>query len=76
VGVVGADGKVDIRVVQTAEQVGALSIIDKGLSAGDKVIVSDMAKLRPGITVRAVPASDSSSPSAAPARASSSSPGP
>ncbi len=76
VGVVGADGKVDIRVVQTAEQVGTLSIIDKGLSAGDKVIVSDMAKLRPGIMVRAVPASDSASPSAAPVRASSSSPGP
>lgn len=76
VGVVGADGKVDIRVVQTAEQVGTLWIVDKGLGAGDKVIVSDMARLRPGATVRAVPASDSTSPSAEPTRASSSSPGP
>jgi membrane fusion protein (multidrug efflux system) len=76
VGVVGSDGKIDIRVVQTAEQVGALWVIDKGLSAGDKVIVSDMAKLRPGIAVVAVPASESTPPSVAPSRASSSSPGP
>jgi membrane fusion protein (multidrug efflux system) len=66
VGVVRADGKVDIRVVRTAEQVGTLSIIDKGVSAGDKVIVSDLARLKPGMAVHAVPASDNARPSAAP----------
>jgi membrane fusion protein (multidrug efflux system) len=55
VGVVGADGKVDIRVVQTGPQVGSLSIVEKGLNVGDKVIVSDLARLRPGMAVRATP---------------------
>ena len=67
VGVVGSDGKVDIRVVKTAEQVGPLMVIENGLSAGDKVIVSDLTRLRPGMPVRAVPASDSTTASAEPA---------
>jgi membrane fusion protein (multidrug efflux system) len=55
VGLVGADSKVDIRVVQTGPQVGSLSIVEKGLNVGDKVIVSDLARLRPGMAVRATP---------------------
>jgi membrane fusion protein (multidrug efflux system) len=68
VGVVGADGKVDIRVVQTGPQVGSLSIVEKGLNVGDKVIVSDLTRLKPGMTVRATPASTEAS-AAAPSKA-------
>jgi RND family efflux transporter MFP subunit len=57
VGVVDADSKVDVRVVQTGPQVASLWIIEKGLNAGDKVILSDLTRLRPGMTVRASPAS-------------------
>jgi len=53
---VGSDGKVDFRPVQVAEQFGSQWIIEKGLSAGDKVIVSVIARLRPGMPVHAVPA--------------------
>jgi membrane fusion protein (multidrug efflux system) len=70
VGVVGADSKVDIRVVQTGPQVGSLLIVEKGLNVGDKVIISDLMRLRPGMAVRATPASAGASgaaPSAAPA---------
>ena len=67
VGVVGSDGKLDIRVVKTAEQVGPLIVIENGLTAGDKVVVSDLTRLRPGMPVRAVPASDSTTASAEPA---------
>jgi membrane fusion protein (multidrug efflux system) len=63
VGVVDADNKVDIRVVQTGPQVGSLWIVEKGLDVGDKVILSDLMRLRPGMPVRATPASVSSSAS-------------
>jgi membrane fusion protein (multidrug efflux system) len=75
VGVVGADGKFDIRVVQTAEPFGAFTIVDKGVSAGDKVVVSDLTRLRPGMQVRAVPASDSATASTTPSPAATSSKG-
>ena len=61
-----ADGKVDVRAVQTADQVGTMWIIAKGVTAGDKVIVSDYSRLRPGTPVHAVPASDSAKPSETP----------
>lgn len=61
VGVVGADGKVEIRVVQPGPQIGSLWIIDKGLSAGEKVIVSDLTRLQPGMPVHATPGNASAS---------------
>jgi len=67
VGVVGADGKAEMRVVQPAEQIGSLWIIDKGLKAGDKVIVSDLAFVRTGMQVRATTAPTSSAAAAPPA---------
>lgn len=76
VGLVGADGKVAIRAVRTAEAVGSSFIIDEGVSAGDKVIVSDLARLRPGMPVHAVPASDGAKPSAPPSTAGSAPSGP
>ena len=66
VGIVGSDGKVDIRVVRTAEQVGPLVVIENGVTAGEKVIVSNLARLRPGTEVHAVPATDNATASAPP----------
>jgi membrane fusion protein (multidrug efflux system) len=54
--VVGADGKADVRVVEPGERVGSLWIIDKGLKAGENVIVAGLQFVRPGTTVKARPA--------------------
>jgi len=67
VGVVGADGKFDLRPIKTTAQVGPMSIVDQGLSAGDKAVVSFIARLKPGMQVHAVPASDPRTASAPPA---------
>jgi len=67
------DGKVEVRPVKTADQVGTMWIIDKGVRAGDKVIVSDYSRLRPGTPVNAVPASDGAKPSQTPSPTASSS---
>jgi membrane fusion protein, multidrug efflux system len=56
VGVVDPDGKFDLRAVKTAEQIGTSWVVTEGVNAGDKVVVSSLARLRPGITVHAVPA--------------------
>jgi len=56
VAVVGADGKADIRAVEPGERVGSLWIIDKGLKAGENVVVAGLQFVRPGMTVKARPA--------------------
>jgi RND family efflux transporter MFP subunit len=66
VGVVGADGKLEIRAVKVTGQVGTMAVVPQGLSAGEKVVVSSLARLRPGMPVHAVPASDQSTTSAGP----------
>jgi membrane fusion protein (multidrug efflux system) len=66
VAVVDADGKVDVRVVQTGPQIGSLWIVEKGLGVGDKVIISDLARLRPGMPVHATPAATDASVAAPP----------
>jgi RND family efflux transporter MFP subunit len=73
VAVVGADDKVELRPVKTTGQVGSMSIVEGGVNAGDKVIVSDQTRLRPGMPVHAVPASDKVTASAAPSPSPSSS---
>jgi membrane fusion protein (multidrug efflux system) len=66
--VVGADGKADIRPVEPGERVGSLWIIDKGLKAGENVIVAGLQFVRPGMTVKARPAPpEGEEPSAVPA---------
>jgi membrane fusion protein (multidrug efflux system) len=54
--VVGADGKADVRVVEPGERVGSLWIIDKGVKAGENVVVAGLQFVRPGTTVKARPA--------------------
>ena len=67
VGVVGADGKAELRPVQTGERIGSLCIIDKGLQPGEKVIVEGLAFVKPGMTVKATPAAaEESAPAATP----------
>ena len=56
VAVVGADGKVDVRAVEPGERVGSLWIIEKGVRAGENVVVAGLQFLRPGVSVRARPA--------------------
>ena len=60
IGVVTSDAKVDVRTVRAGEQVGDLWIIEEGLHPGEKVVVEGFARVRPGMVVRASPASDSS----------------
>lgn len=55
VAVAGADGKADIRTVETGPRVGDLWVIEKGLKAGENVIVSGLQYLRPGTPVTAKP---------------------
>ena len=51
VAVVGADNKVDIRPVKTAERVDSLWVIQEGLKPGERVVVEGIQKVRPGMLV-------------------------
>lgn len=51
IGVVGEGNKVEIRAVVATDRVGSNWIIEKGLKAGDKVIIEGLVKLRPGDVV-------------------------
>jgi len=53
VAVVGADGTVDLRPVEVAQRIGSLWVIDKGLKAGESIVVEGVQKVRPGIKVKA-----------------------
>ncbi len=49
--VVGADNKVESRVVTTAEAIDNQWRITSGLKDGDQVIVDGLQKIRPGVVV-------------------------
>lgn len=66
VGIVGDDGKLNIRNIKTTGQIGTMSIVGEGLSAGEKVVVSDLTRLRQGMAVHAVPAQEPPPTSAGP----------
>jgi len=53
--VVGADEKVEPRVIKTDRTVGENWLVNDGLKAGDRVIVEGLQKARPGTPVKAVP---------------------
>lgn len=63
--VAGADGKAEIRSVEMGPRVGELWVVEKGLKAGENVIVSGLQYLRAGTPITAKPA-----PPSAPAHAS------
>lgn len=52
--VVGLDGKVALRVIQTSRTVGDQWVTTGGLSEGEKVIVAGVQKVQAGATVKAV----------------------
>ena len=54
--VVGPDNKVAVRTIGAARTFGPNWVVDEGLSEGDKVIVSGVQKVQPGMLVRAVQA--------------------
>lgn len=54
--VVGADNKVELRVLKTRRTVGDKWLVSEGLKAGDKLIVDGLQKIGPGMPVNPVPA--------------------
>jgi multidrug efflux pump subunit AcrA (membrane-fusion protein) len=54
--VAGADGKAEIRAVETGPRFGEMWVIEKGLRPGENVIVSGLQYLRAGTPVTAKPA--------------------
>lgn len=63
--VANAENKVETRLVTVGDWVGDSWVINKGLDAGERVIVDGVVKIRPGVMVKAV-ALDSSRSVAAP----------
>src|SRR2546425_4432181 len=56
VAVVGADGKAEIRAVEPGARVGDLWVIEKGVKAGESVILTGLQYIRAGTPVTAKPA--------------------
>lgn len=54
--VAGADGKAELRILQTARAVGNQWLVTDGLKPGDALIVDNLQKVQPGAPVKAVPA--------------------
>jgi membrane fusion protein (multidrug efflux system) len=67
VAVVGADNKVNMRMVKTGKQVGDLRIIEEGLAPGDRIITEGLQKVSDGMEVspRPVPAEAATAPASA-----------
>jgi membrane fusion protein (multidrug efflux system) len=52
--VVGTDNKVELRTIQASRTSGANWVVDGGLKDGERVIVSGVQKVQPGMAVRTV----------------------
>ncbi|MDN0118488.1 efflux RND transporter adaptor subunit AcrA [Yersinia frederiksenii] len=50
--VVGADDKVEIRTLVANQAIGNKWLVTEGLKAGDRLIVSGLQKIRPGVQVK------------------------
>lgn len=50
--VVGADSKVELRVLETPRAVGNQWLVTAGLKAGDQLIINNLQKIRPGAPVK------------------------
>ena len=62
VAVIGADNRVTLREVTPGEKYDSLWVIDNGLRQGDRVVAEGMQKLREGMEVKAVPATERTPP--------------
>ncbi|OON37504.1 efflux transporter periplasmic adaptor subunit [Izhakiella australiensis] len=56
--VVGADNKVEMRTIDASQAIGDKWLVTKGLKSGDRVIVTGLQRVKPGITVNPQEASD------------------
>lgn len=61
---VNAEGKVENRDVVARRTHGTSWVIEEGLQGGERVIVTGLQRVRPGIAVRAVPAAEAAAPAA------------
>jgi len=52
--VVGADNKVELRTVVTSQAIGDKWVVTDGLKSGDKIIVTGLQKIKPGVQVNAL----------------------
>jgi membrane fusion protein (multidrug efflux system) len=52
--IVNADNKVELRTISANRTKGGDWVVDSGLNPGDRVIVSGVQKVKPGMTVRAI----------------------
>jgi membrane fusion protein (multidrug efflux system) len=68
--VVGADGKVESRKLQTVRTLGNEWIVEAGLQPGDRVIVEGLQRARPGVAVQAVERSEATAGATTPGPAS------
>ncbi|CQI98370.1 efflux RND transporter adaptor subunit AcrA [Yersinia frederiksenii] len=50
--VVGADDKIELRTLVANQAIGDKWLVTEGLKAGDRVIVSGLQKIRPGVQVK------------------------
>jgi membrane fusion protein, multidrug efflux system len=62
--VVAANGTAELRTLQTSRAYGDQWVVESGLAAGDRVIVSNLQRIRPGVPVQPV---DSAAKQSAPA---------
>lgn len=69
--VIGSDGVAQIQTIQVANIQDGIAVIDKGLSAGQRVVTDGQYKLKPGVKVidGAAAQGKAAAPSAAPAAA-------
>ena len=54
--VVTKDSKVEVRPIKTGRAVGDKWLVDEGLAVGEQVIIEGLQKVKPGASVKAVPA--------------------
>ena len=66
--VVDVQGKAQVQTVQTGDWIGADWAIVSGLKTGDRVIVDNLLKVRPGAPVVEAPPAAASAPAAAQAK--------
>lgn len=55
IAVIGPDGKVDLRLVQTGPTYASMQVVTEGLKPGEQVVIEGMQKLRQGMTVKTTP---------------------
>ena len=56
--VVGADNKVELRVLKADRTAGSAWLVEEGLNAGDRLITEGLQFVQPGAEVKAAPASN------------------